>query len=148
MICKGLFYHFSMKHILAPIFLLVFLFPSLATGEEVTFDDLVIREGVWYKQFTDAPFTGNITGRNQGRFKNGVMEGPWVSYHDNGQLESKGTYKDGKKDGPWVGYYDNGQLQFKGTLKDGKEDGSWESYDKNGQSDEFAGTYKNGVKVD
>ena len=60
-----------MKHILAPILLLVFLFPALALGEEVTFDDLVEREGIYYKKYTDVPFTGEVTGQKQGRLKNG-----------------------------------------------------------------------------
>ena len=60
-----------MNRILAPILLLVFLFPSLALGEEVTIDDLVEREHIFYKKFTDVPFTGEVTGQKQGRLKNG-----------------------------------------------------------------------------
>jgi hypothetical protein len=48
-----------MKHILAPIVLLTFLFPSLAFG--VTMDDLVKRDGIHYKKFSDVPFTGKTT---------------------------------------------------------------------------------------
>ena len=46
-----------MKRFLTPILLMVLLFPSLALGEEVTMDDLVEREGIYYKKFTDVPFT-------------------------------------------------------------------------------------------
>ena len=63
-----------MKHILAPILLMVFLFPSLALGEEVTMDDLVEREGIYYKKLTDVPFGGKVTGSKQGSFKNGVKQ--------------------------------------------------------------------------
>ena len=69
-----------MKHILAPILLLVFLFPTLALSEEVTLDDLVERKGLYYKKFTDVPFTGEITGRTKGQLKDGEREGPWVWY--------------------------------------------------------------------
>ena len=62
-----------MKHILAPILLLVFLFPTLALSEEVTLDDLVERKGLYYKKFTDVPFSGKVTGREQGIFKNYLM---------------------------------------------------------------------------
>ena len=34
--------------------------------------------------------------KDKGDYKNGKEEGPWVTYHKNGQLWSKGTYKDGK----------------------------------------------------
>jgi len=86
-------------------------------------DDLVKREGLFYKKFTDVPFTGEVTGRHQGSYKNGKKDGPWVSYWDNGQLDSKGTYKDGKKDGPWVSYLKDGTVyeSSTGTFKDGEK---------------------------
>ena len=92
-------------------------------GEEVTLDDLVEREGIHYKKFTDVPFTGKVTGQEQGTFKNGKKEGPWVSYYDNGQLRSKGTYKNDKKEGPWVSYNKDGTVDedWTGTYKDGKK---------------------------
>ena len=80
-----------MKRILAPILLMTLLFPTLAFGE--TIDDLVITNGLYYKKSTDAPFTGNTTGKSQGSFRNGKKLGSWVSYHDNGQVFSQGTYK-------------------------------------------------------
>ena len=97
-----------MKRILASIFLLVLLFPALASGE--TLDDLVHREGLHYKKHSLVPFTGKITGNTQGTFRNGKWDGPWVRYHDNGQLWSKGTYKDGEEDGPWVRYSRDGSV--------------------------------------
>jgi len=106
-------------------------------------DDLVERDDLYYKELTDIPFTGEITGIEQGKIKNGKKEGPWVGYYKNGQLDYKGTYKNGKWDGPWVSYYDNGQLWLKGTYKDGKWDGPWVYYYKDGQLD-YKGTYKDG----
>jgi len=95
-----------MKRILASIVLMVLLFPALALGE--TMDDLVQRDGLYYKNFTDVPFTGNITGKTQRTIRNGKEEGPWIHYWDNGQLSWKGTYKDGKEVGPWVRYWSDG----------------------------------------
>lgn len=150
------------------------LFPSLAQGEEVTFDDLVYREGLFYKKPTDVPFTGKVAkGGQQWTFKDGKAEGPYVSYHDNGELSSKGNYKNGKRDGPWVTYhisgklmiketlkngtlegpweyyFVNGRLREKGAYKNGKREGAWIDYDKNGTVNKnLTGTYKSGVKVD
>jgi hypothetical protein len=113
-----------------------------------TMSDFVYRDGLVYKKFTDVPFTGTATGEEQGSFKNGKKDGPWISYHKNGQLDSKGTRKNGKKDGPWVRYHDNGQLWFKGTYKDGKRDGPFESYNEDGTViPNLTGTYANSVKV-
>ena len=157
-----------MKRILAPILLLTLLFPSLAQGqslndwvgkgkgllcettgmgcpESVDFKDLVKRDGVYFKKRTDVPFTGKVTGDEQGTIRNGKKHGPWVKYHDNGQLETKVTFKDGKKNGPWVKYHDNGQLWSKGTFKNGKKDGPWVKYHKNGQL-RYKGTFKNAKK--
>ena len=39
--------------------------------ETVDWDDLVERDGLFYKKFTDVPFTGEVTGQKQGRLKNG-----------------------------------------------------------------------------
>ena len=72
--------------------LLVF---SVGVGAE-TMDDLVKRDGIYYKKFSQVPFTGMVTGKSQGSFKNGKREGDWVEYWYNGQLFYKGTYKDGK----------------------------------------------------
>ena len=92
-------------------------------------DDLVERDGLFYKKFTDVPFTGEITDKTaQGTFRNGKKEGPWISYYDDGQLWFNSIWKDGKKNGPWVSYHDNGQLGSKGTYKDGKEVGPWVRY--------------------
>jgi len=141
-------------------------------SEICDWNDLVEREGLFYRMFTDVPFTGEVTGRGQGILRNGKREGPWANYHDNGQLRSKGiykdggregpwvlhnengqlwskrTYKDGMEDGPWIGYHDTGRLHFEGTYKDGKKDGPWFYYKKDGTVDgKHTATYKDGVEV-
>ena len=150
---------------------MVFLLPSLASGE--TMEDLVYRDGLYYKKFTNVPFTGKTTGEIQGTFRNGEKDGPWVEYHDNGQLSWKATYKNGKLDGPsvsshdngqvfrernykngkldgpWVRYHDNGQLRWEGTVKDGKREGPWVYYNEDGAVDErYTGIYRDGVRVE
>jgi antitoxin component YwqK of YwqJK toxin-antitoxin module len=81
--------------------------------------DLVEREGLFYKKFTDVPFTGE----EQKEFENGEKKDPHVSYHDNGQLSFKGTYKEGKRDGHWVSYNKDGTInpKFTGTYKDSRK---------------------------
>jgi antitoxin component YwqK of YwqJK toxin-antitoxin module len=111
-------------------------------------NDLVYRDGLYYKKFTDVPVTGTTTREEQGSFNNGKKDDPWISYHKNGQLDSKGTRKNGKKVGPWVRYHDNGQLWFKGTYKDGKRDGYFESYNEDGTViPNLTGAYTNSRRV-
>ena len=71
-----------MKRILASLVFMVLLFPALALGE--TMDDLVVRDGLFYKKFTVVPFTGSTTGITQGTIRNGKEEGPWVHYTSDG----------------------------------------------------------------
>ena len=134
-----------MRHLLTSVIFVVFLFPSLALGQGVTMDDLVERDGLYYKEFTDVPFTGEVTGQHQGRIKDGKQDGPWVGYHENGQLNYKGTYKDGEQDGPWVVYHDNGRLSYKGAWKNEAQDGPWVGYWEGGEL-WLKGTYKDGKK--
>ena len=53
---------------------MVLLFPSFALGEMM--DDLVLRDGLYYKKFSLVPFTGKITGYTQGTFRHGKKHGP------------------------------------------------------------------------
>ena len=109
-----------------------------------SWDDLVLVDGLYHKKFTDVPFTGKLDeGLEQGAYKSGKREGPWVSYYDNGRTWNKGAYKNGLSEGPWVGYRNNGQLSWKGAFKSGKAEGPWVSYYDNGRI-WYKGVYKNG----
>jgi len=130
--------------------LLTILFISLLSSPSwsVTLGDLVQREGIYYEKFTNVPFSGEVTGEEQGSIKNGLREGSWVDYHENGQLYSKGNYKNGLQEGAWVGYYKNGRLEYKGIYKNGSIEGPWVWYESDGSVFKFlTGTFKDGVKI-
>ncbi|MGY9010554.1 MAG: toxin-antitoxin system YwqK family antitoxin, partial [Rhodobacterales bacterium] len=78
----------------------------LGFSETVSPNDLVIRNGMFYKKFTDVPFIGDVSGKQNGTIINGKRDGFWESYYENGQLNWKGNYKDDCLDGPWEYYYD------------------------------------------
>tara|TARA_B110000902_G_scaffold263429_1_gene342471 strand:+ start:1319 stop:1807 length:489 start_codon:yes stop_codon:yes gene_type:complete len=125
--------------------LLTILFISLLSSPSwsVTFGELVERDGLYYEKFTDVPYTGKVTGEEQGSFRNGEREGTWVSYWENGQLSFKENYKNGQREGTWVGYFENGQLSFKENYKNGKEEGEYISYWGDGRL-LTKGNFKNG----
>ena len=129
---------------LTSIILILFLslLSSPSWSETLTIDDLVERNDLYYKKFSNVPFTGKITGSYRGSIKDGKREGTWIHYRD-GQVWFKLDYKDGKRNGLLEWYYNNGQLHNKGYLKDGKQDGLWEWYNKDG-SLEKTETFKNG----
>ena len=130
--------------------LLAMLFVSLLSSPSwsETLSDLVFRDGLYFKKFTDVPFTGKLTGNPQGSFKNGQREGAWVHYYENGQLEYKGNFKNGKAEGAWVRYWGNGQLFYKGNFKNGKYHGSWVAFNEDGSAfKSWTGTYKDGEYI-
>ena len=57
----------------------------LLWSETLTMDYLVERNNLYYKKFTNVPFTGEISGEKNGSFKKGKKDGEWLSYHENGQ---------------------------------------------------------------
>ena len=109
--------------------LLTILFMSLLSSPSwsLTFDDLVKRDGLYYKKFTDAPFTGKVTGDEHGTMKNRKWDGAWVVYWSNGQLFEKGNYKNGVRDGARVYYHEDGTVdkEYTGTYKDGVKISDW-----------------------
>ena len=136
-----------MKKLLITFFIILFCLTS-SIGWTETMDDLIKKDTIYYKKFTEVPFTGKIDGKEQGSMKNGKREGSWVRYLDNGQLNFKGDYKNGMREGSWIAYWDNGQLQYKGNYKNGKKEGSWVDYNKDGTiKRELTGTFKNDEKI-
>ena len=134
------------KNIIIPLVLMCLMsFPSWS----VTYDDLVERDGLYYKNFTDVPFTGEVTGKKKrGKIVKGIREGTWVTYYDNGQLWDKGEYTNGIREGTWVRYHDNGQLMMKGDYKNGKREGTWVDYNRDGlKYTRWSGVYRNDKKV-
>ena len=97
--------------------------------ETIKEEDLVEKNGTWFKKYSRKPFTGCV-----------------VDYHENGQLQYKGNWKDGNEDGPFKTFYPDGQLESKGNYKDREEDGLWEEYYENGQLKE-KGNYKDGKLI-
>ena len=98
-----------MRHILTSVVLIVLLFPTLALGE--TMDDLMIKDGLYYKKDAKVPFTGTM--------KEFRAVDPDDQPGVNGQLWKNINYKNGQQDSFWEHYYE-GQLEKKGNYKNGQ----------------------------
>jgi hypothetical protein len=105
-------------------------------------DDLAQQGDGYFDRETMGPYSGPVfrffpddTTRVQLRanLKNGVRDGPYKVYYENGQLSQKLTYVAGELYGPDDRYHENGQLEGKGTYVAGKLDGAFERYYENGQ---------------
>ena len=86
-----------------------------STSWSTSYDELVQRDGLYYKKFTDVPFTGNVTGKTHGYLNNGIKEGAWVFHWSNGTLKEKGNYENGRREGVWLSYSYTGGLFSKGN---------------------------------
>ena len=62
----------------------------------------------------------------------GLRQGLWEYYWNNGNLMEKRSYFDGKQNGYWELYFLNGNLHCKGSWLDGKQIGTWEEYNEDG----------------
>lgn len=113
-----------MNKTLITFFTILFCLTS-SVGWSVTWDDIVWRGSLYYKKFSDVPFTGKVEGWKQGLMKNGKKEGSWISYYDNGQLQEKSNYKNGRPHGFAIGYYKNGTIHYETNWKNGQEHGDW-----------------------
>ena len=87
---------------------LLFTFPFQSNASQV---ELVERDGFLYEKFSNIPFTGQVSEKSfDGKVKNGIVEGEVLSYHENGQLNTKLNFKNGKLEGEQLFYDENGQM--------------------------------------
>ena len=138
-----------MKHIKVLFLSLVISLLSFPSWSE-TFDDLVERNGLFYKKFTDTPFTCEISDEGNRQLKvkenykdgekNGVPEKSEkmvavVQQDFDADLSVYGCILRGDSNGEQIKQleYEKDQQLRKKRLKDGELDGVWESYYGNGQ---------------
>jgi len=60
-----------------------------------------------------------------GRFKNGLKEGYWKTWFENGILQTKSYWNKGQKDGHYYSYDQTGFLVEAGSYKNNKKNGRW-----------------------
>jgi antitoxin component YwqK of YwqJK toxin-antitoxin module len=100
---------------------------------------------IFLSEYLKAPIKEKIT------YKNGVRDGEYISYFDDGEIKEKGRYKNDLKDGEfifWLKKESAGEwrsLEKKVTYKNGVRDGEYISYIKYDKIKE-KGSYKNGVR--
>lgn len=65
-------------------------------------------------------------------FVNGVKQGVYTKYYDNGVTMVKAFYNNDKLDGKYTYYYSNGNVKEEGNFNDGVKIGEWKTYDTDG----------------
>jgi len=83
---------------------------------------------VLFMTFLASPNSDNC----QGETVDGVQQGHWQCFYDNGKVREEGDYQQGKKSGHWKFYHENGNLALEGSYENGLEKGAWKMYDESG----------------
>ena len=131
----------------------ILLFLGLVFGQsKIDRNNLVDYSGKKFKQDDDIPYTGlvfelsNNTGKKivDGQYKDGIKDGLWTYWYENGQKKAEENYRYGKRDGLWIGWYENGQKRKEDHYRDGKVEGLWISLYENGEKRDEK-TYSDGI---
>ena len=114
----------------------------LPLSDKQILSELVERDGLYYQKFSDVPYSGAVEeeytfgGFREGRIENGLKEGPWIQWYDNGQIWTKWMYHQGT-----IEYFErrheNGQLEEVCEYQNGKMHGLFTRYFENGQIEKF-----------
>lgn len=101
---------------------------------------------------THTPYNGPVVSHGDngkieltGTLKNGLRDGHWSEYYEDGAPASEGDYRNNQEVGPWKYWFEHGVLQCEGTFEAGASTGVWKTYYENGKP-ESEGTYTNGKK--
>jgi uncharacterized protein len=81
----------------------------------------------------------------EGDYVNGLEDGTWKYYYQNGALEYELPYSKGKREGVMKYYYKNGKDQYQVMYTDDQREGFYRSYFSNGKI-ETEGYYKDGQR--
>ena len=138
-------------------FLILLLFPFLASSQntlsmkdvtqrqEISMDDIFGKrvDGVYryYENGATEPFTGILFSNHPNgqihswqHFVDGIGEGEWINYYDNGHFREIGNYNQNRVEGPIKKYHRNGELEAAGTYKEWRiRIGEWKYYDESGK---------------
>ena len=94
----------------------------------------------YYKKGESKPFTGILFSKHSNgqidswqEYVDGVGQGKWINYYDNGNFREVGNYEQNRVEGPISKFYPDGTLKAKGNYKDWRiKIGKWEYFDTSG----------------
>ena len=102
-------------------------------SDDIDYDQLKYTNGLLYKKEINEIFTGNVTGIQNGKVVNGLKEGEWKGFYENGNLLWSGFYDKGLTVSKWTEYHNNGKIFTMGYYENGKKIGIWTFYNEQGK---------------
>ena len=74
---------------------------------------MVFLNGLYHEKNTNKLFNGYVQGIVNVKIVKGKYDGPYKQFFSSGQLRTKGFYDNGVKNGLWESYHENGTLHSK-----------------------------------
>ena len=116
--------------------------------KSVNFEEIIKKNGLYYKKYNSIPFTGKVIGKEMGFIQKGKKEGYWVGYNNNINLRytvifKNGEWETGSYNGEGTVTYENGDQyigQFIGDQKYGQGTYTFSTGDK------YIGEWKNTIR--
>ena len=131
------------------IFLLLLMIVSCAE-KKVKQEILVMKDSLLYEINSDEPFTGLHKGKANTSYieyevVNGVKQGSFKLYYEDGTIQMIGTMNKNKNVGKWQYFYKDGSIESEGYFVNDYPEGNWIWYYKNGNKSE-EGFLRHGVR--
>ena len=82
----------------------------------------------------------------EGEYVDGIRQGKWNLWHENGKLRRTENFLNGKLEGSWKQNRDDGTLESEASYKNNLRDGKWVSYDSTGKHANAELRYKAGIQ--
>ena len=125
-------------------FLIVFSFSSFITIGQAVVDvsktQKITKDGIERTIFQEKPLTGYLTesypnGKPKAwkTMENGITDGLWQEWSENGKLRYNAYWKEGKGHGLWQYFHDNGTLKYEEAYLMDIPNGISRAYYSNGQ---------------
>ncbi|HHP7239945.1 toxin-antitoxin system YwqK family antitoxin [Longibacter sp.] len=115
-------------------------------------DQIKEENGFTVVRSTGAPFTGTVADGYESWAKklrrsvvDGLPEGLWMEWYENGVPRYQATWRRGRGEGLWTYYHENGEIRERVTVTGDVYDGLAEGWHASGAK-AFEGHYRNGNK--
>jgi antitoxin component YwqK of YwqJK toxin-antitoxin module len=86
---------------------------------------------------------GNV--ESKGMFVNNETTGVWEFYYETGNLKMRGILRQNSNYGLWEYFYENGQKSMEGTINEKQREGEWKIYYESGDVKEI-GVFRNNLR--
>jgi hypothetical protein len=110
-------------------------------GVKLYSDDSLVNHGLYTSYYR------NGQKFEEGKYADGVKQGPWHEYYDNGQEARVENYVDGKLDGAWTKFNEKGVREEEVSFKSGKRSGRWITYQPDGKEIKSQEEYQDGKPI-